>query len=598
MPNPAEFKQLLLNKYPAGVASDGRRYSDIPDAELTKMVVDKFPTGKTNAGIAYSDYLKPQGYLERVTTSVRGDLERRSDRTSQIMGREANPLLKSFQAFGQGAGAAANVLETVVGEIPGVKKLTAPIGKAISYATEPGQGAIKKFSQAYSQLKPEVKDTVEAAGNIVRLGTDIETGVKGAKLAQSGVKATETLGATVKQKAASGIASGTKKLQSKAIDDIANAYREVAGQKKTTTKSMAKSTAMGHDDAQFLAERNITPDIEKGRIKTIGPGHDANLKKLDTDVAPLNEHFHMALKEVEPSVPKIKLSDVEAQALRRVDSIPNLTETAKNTLRNHIVDEFDLLNKAYKGEVSLTQLDNIKKANWASTPFDSTKPYLGKANYQIGKASQKAIENAVPKNTFDVHELNKEIGKYYSAKNFLESLDGSVVKHGKLGGHVNRVIGAIAGHSVGGPIGTIVGILGGESITNILQSTTFSNPLKQRLLRNLKVADPTAYTQAIDFIKKAGLERSLQLKLPAPSYIEGQPYKGGPTTGVKPQSQAIDILKKLGVETEFTKQGNIPLPKNMLNLRGPLTNLRNTPRSGGQKLPVRQNAIKRLLNKP
>ena len=539
------------------------------------------------------------GYLGRVTGSVREDLEKRADRTSQIMGRDSNPLLKGFQAFGQGAGAAANVLETVVGEIPGVKKLTAPIGKAISYATEPSQGAIKKFGQAYSQLKPEVKDTVEAAGNIVRLGTDIETGIKGAKLAQSGVKGVETLGATVKQKAASGIASGTKKLQSKYVDDIANAYREVAGQKKTTTKAMAKSTAMGHDDAQFLAERNITPDIEKGRIKTIGPGHDANLKKLDTDVAPLNEHFHMALKEVEPSVQKIKLADVEAQALRRIDDLPNLTETAKNTLRNHIVDEFDLLNKTYKGQVSLTELDNIKKANWAATPFDSTKPYLGKANYQIGKASQKAIENAVPKEQFfDVHELNKEIGKFYSAKDFLTNLEGSVVKHGKLGGHVNRVIGAIAGHSVGGPIGTIVGILGGESITNILQSTTFSNPLKQRILRNLKVADPAAYMQAVDFIKKAGLERDLRLMLPAPKYIEGQPYKGGPTTGVKPQGQALDILNKLGVETEFSKQGNIPLPKDFLNLKGPLLNLRNVPRGGGQKLPVKQNAIKRLLNKP
>ena len=598
MPNPQEFKQLLLQKYPAGVASDGRKYSDIPDAELTQMVVDKFPTGVTSGGVAYKDYLSQPGYLERVTTGVREDLNRRADRTSQIVGRDTNPLLKSFQAFGQGAGAAANTLETLVGEIPVVKKITEPIGKAIGWATAPSQGAIQKVSQAYSQLKPNVKDTVEGAGNIIRLGTDIETVAKVAKSMPAGLKSVETLGANVKEKVGATVASGTKNLQTKYVDDLANTYREVAGQKKTTTKILNKSSARGYDDSQFLAERNITPDIEKGRIRTTGADHGANLKKLNTQAEPLNKHLNMALKELDPGTPPTALSEMRRDALSGVDNMRNLTETARKSLKGHINQEFNLLDVKYKssgGKVNLEQKQNIKQSSWAATPFDSTKPYMKDANYQIGKSAQKAIEKAVPKDVFDVHELNREIGKYKSAEQFLESLEGSVVKHGKLGGHFNRVIGAVAGHSFGGPIGAIFGSMGGETITNILQSHTFSNPLKQRILRNLQVADPVAFRQAVEFIKKSGLERELRLALPAPKYIEGQPYKGGPSK-ISTQGQAQQLLEKLGVDLEFKKQGNIPLPKDMLNLRGPLLNLRNLPKKAGDT--GRKLSIERLLKKP
>ena len=45
-----------MGKYPNGIASDGRKYADIPANELARMIVDKFPEGVTSDGRKYSDF--------------------------------------------------------------------------------------------------------------------------------------------------------------------------------------------------------------------------------------------------------------------------------------------------------------------------------------------------------------------------------------------------------------------------------------------------------------------------------------------------------------------------------------------------------------
>lgn len=54
---PDDFKSLVTQKNPDAIASDGRKYSDIPSDELVKLAVQKAPTAVTNAGIPYSSYL-------------------------------------------------------------------------------------------------------------------------------------------------------------------------------------------------------------------------------------------------------------------------------------------------------------------------------------------------------------------------------------------------------------------------------------------------------------------------------------------------------------------------------------------------------------
>lgn len=55
--NPEQFKQKIVSKYPDGISSDGRKYSDMDATELTKKVVSQHPGGVTSEGHKYSDYL-------------------------------------------------------------------------------------------------------------------------------------------------------------------------------------------------------------------------------------------------------------------------------------------------------------------------------------------------------------------------------------------------------------------------------------------------------------------------------------------------------------------------------------------------------------
>lgn len=75
--SPEQFAAAVRTKYPDGVASDGRKYSEIPDAELTQRVINKFPV--------YADKVKMPGYGERIQTAQEG---------------AANDIGKSFQESG------------------------------------------------------------------------------------------------------------------------------------------------------------------------------------------------------------------------------------------------------------------------------------------------------------------------------------------------------------------------------------------------------------------------------------------------------------------------------------------------------------------
>lgn len=55
---PDGLKALILAVHPNGVASDGRKYADIPALELAQKVVAKFPDATTNDGRKYSDFLQ------------------------------------------------------------------------------------------------------------------------------------------------------------------------------------------------------------------------------------------------------------------------------------------------------------------------------------------------------------------------------------------------------------------------------------------------------------------------------------------------------------------------------------------------------------
>ena len=418
-------------------------------------------------------------------------------------------------------GGFANVIGEGYGPVPGLsslaktggefagKQLRSLIGgrnidKVVKYLQE--NKTARAFAKTAIQLAehPQVKGNLEAVGQFAELGANVG-------LVKAGAKALNPIGRFA-----------ARNLQPKVIKNIADSYRDVAGQTQKARTTLGRAVERGKDPAQFLAERNIVPEVKKGKMLT-----EAASGKLDEMVEPLNRHLDLALKEIEPGVRRIPLADVEAQAISRVRSQSNINKNIANELEADVRAEFNAYRSNFGNEVTVTQLNGIKQGKWARTPFDVTKPYKGTVNYEIGRVAKDTIEQVVPKELLGVRELNSAIGDILEARKFLDSLNGRVVRHGRLGGLFGRTIGAIAG-SGGGPIGTILGALGGDAVIDIIQKSTFSNPLKQIILRNLQVNDPLAYQQAIKFIGQAEVERATRLALPEPRVIYGQPYKGSP----------------------------------------------------------------------
>ena len=136
--------------------------------------LEKFqPTQETERGPSYG---------ERVMGTAKTSLEERSKRINAITARpDTNIGVQAVQAAGQGAGFAADVIETAVTEAPGVKQALKPVGKAIEWAMEPGASFFKKLQGTYGQLNPNTKDIVDATANFVRLGTDVAAAGQGVK---------------------------------------------------------------------------------------------------------------------------------------------------------------------------------------------------------------------------------------------------------------------------------------------------------------------------------------------------------------------------------------------------------------------------------
>jgi hypothetical protein len=424
----------------------------------------------------------------------------------QIVGAAVDPFVQGAKAVApdwlkSGLKAAGQAISPIVTAPADALSNTKLFKEAAASSPElPIERDIKAF-QEYLNLAPGPKG-VAAAGRVLPKAVDAAVG------------ATKAVARTV------GPVAG--KLQSRAVAALENDIREAAYGK--SQKVLVKSETRGKDPVRFLAERNIKPDVKGGKMVTAEKA-DA----LNGSAGPLNDHLDMALKELEPSTPLRKLSDLEAQAVRNVRTPANIANNTAGDLEAGIRREFAEYRKNFGEEITLTQENAIKRGKWGKTKFDATKPLQGDVNYAIGRAMKDDIEASVPADAFGVHDLNSHIGDMYDAEKFLRTLDGQVVKGGRLGKYSGRIIGGAIG-SHGGPLGTFFGALGGDMVAEILQRSTFSNPVRALLLRNLQKADPAAYQQVIDFMKRSGMERDTRLALPPASYVPAGPRTPSPSS--------------------------------------------------------------------
>lgn len=539
MPNPTEFKQLLISKYPNGVAADGRRYADIPDEEITKMVVNKYPDGVTSAGIKYADYLGTKSETPKVEAQPKKQ-EFVSNVKNYFTGQ--GPLLPASENPSAKEAVLKIAVNTPLDFAQTMVKFPYDVAKAafhdipkeaVGLVRESGgiKQAAKNFYNAdgitpksiYESFVPSATQKIfkgdfqGAARDLINQPfKEISPYVLLAEKAKPGFvsKTAKPVIDTVKDyKSGIGQAiEGHKEIrQQKAIQGLSDAYREVAGQTKNPTKLLSRAEARGKDPIKVLSERGITPEVRDGKIHSLEKANS-----FRESAQPLNEHLNLALDEVQPGIPKTPVDVIRQRALSRINDLKNITESSRQGMIKDANLEFNLIKQKYGNSITLKQVNNVvKKPAWSDTKFDATKPHKGETNYNIGKAAQETIENSVPKEAVDIHQLNSHIGDVYEGAKFLESLDGRAVKGGRMGKYFARTAGTVIGSS-GGPFGSIAGLLGGELIAEIFQRKTFGGPLRQRILRNLAVKDPIAYKQVLEFLKRSGQEREGRLALPAP----------------------------------------------------------------------------------
>lgn len=137
---------------------------------------------------------KKPGLIDKVAT----DINERVDKTGQILNRKDTGVVeKTTQMLGNGAGMAANILEQVVNEVPGVAKTFEKMGEGIKWLSESDSSPIKKLGDVFGGSKtlqevvklydtdPNFKDTIDGVSNLVRLGGDVDAAVSSANFAKN-----------------------------------------------------------------------------------------------------------------------------------------------------------------------------------------------------------------------------------------------------------------------------------------------------------------------------------------------------------------------------------------------------------------------------
>lgn len=334
------------------------------------------------------------------------------------------------------------------------------------------------------------------------------------------------------------------KVKATAIDNLEDGYIEIATNNQGLKKKFEKAKAIteyknragteGVNPARKLAEMGIAPNQSGTRLDTV---EQAN--KLREGTGKINTLVKAGVKDLEPLAGKQSLSALEEQAVAQARTPQNIDAGLATGLEKEIRQEFALLREAYGDAVDLSKLQDIKVARGKQV-YDATRPNLGGANNLIRKTMQTQIEDVARKFGFDdIAQLNREQGDILEAANFLQSLDGKVLKGGRLKKYVFQIGGLSMGNT---PLGRILGAFGGDALANLLISNSITTPRQRAILRLIEQEDPAVYRKALQWLTKNKISPPTRLMLPAPKV--GAPLKEVSTI-TPPIQPKIDMGKQV-----------------------------------------------------
>lgn len=277
----------------------------------------------------------------------------------------------------------------------------------------------------------------------------------------------------------------------------------------SVSKRVDKAKNMGVDVKDYVASKDLLVGAvdKNGVINTKGEGNAVD--QMQQFLKPSEDVISNHLKNEGVSLPAATVQkkleyEVNQSGLKGGAKIRALNEVAQD-MEGYKLDA----NK--DGSIPLSVIHDAKIDKYSNINFmtDAEKQ-------KSAKAIARGLKTLVEDNTksVDVGNINKELSKYYTVIDYLESLDGKRVEGGRLGKYFAKTVGAmVGGHA--GPLGAIAGAelagaLKGNSMAKTFGTKIGSNPEFSAMMKDaiergnttkLKVNSlPSDYTNEIPTI--------------------------------------------------------------------------------------------------
>ena len=428
-------------------------------------------------------------------------------------------------------------------------------------ATGAGLGYANDVTMGLQGLRGEDREGVKSL--IPGLGTAIGTTIPLVSEATQTVK-------NIKNPSPERVNNAINELESKYTEWSSGTKpgKKLVNQFGKKTEALNKAGTTGREPQRVLAEKGIVPQLNGVKFDTFQQADD-----FRNSASSLREANKLALQEAQLSTVPTDITVLEAKALKEAKTPQNINSGRFDKMEKDIRREFAILRKNYPdGKIPLGLQDDIKSARWDNVFKNKglvEADVLKKdSEYAIAKAFQKNIEEVAEQaGAKDVAQLNREIGDIMDASKFLESLDGKVLKGGRLGKFVGTVIGSSLGQTIPGKI---VGAVGGNIVADQLIKADVQSPVRRAILKRLKEQDPEAYQMTLKWLTEQDTLRGNRLALPAggiqPIINEGRPIKVFPKN-VEGEYVGKDIVGQSKSPTAqqtnpaMTKVNNTVIPK-------------------------------------
>ena len=308
----------------------------------------------------------------------------------------------------------------------------------------------------------------------------------------------------------------------KEIFDIENQYVK-------TRKSMDYSKDAHASSRRRIASTDVLVGSvdDSGKIRTNQPG------------GAVDQYEKMTIEGTEGVVREslvregasVKADVLEARLKANIERNPLIKGKAKEAAMRNVEQEVANYGRDTSGNIPLVEVHDAKIAT-----TKIVKDFATPAEY---KTYQKALGNGLKSTVEDfssvnVGEINAELSKYYEDLELLASLDGKLVRGGKLGkyfaGTGGAIVGTVAGSIVGGPVGAIVG----GSVTSMV-ATKLKGAAMSRTL-----GKATGYVPPPNPVLEAAKvqAKSPRLMLPAPQ------AEATPPLFVTPRGKATPLFQE------------------------------------------------------